>query len=247
MMDRLQAHMEAMQRFSRAQDVTANNLANINTPGFKGDKLFQQLLTEQVDGETTTHAASMLQVALEQGQLEPTGNTFDFAIDGKGFFVVEDEGQTHLTRNGRFHLDADGYLRTESGSHVMGRGGNIHIPEYFHALNNEQGEARLEVAKDGTIRLNDEVYDQLRVVSVDDPASLQRRGSSYFAISDSVVMPSQDTDSTIMQGHYEKGNVQPLSEMTDLMRNMQMFEAQQRAMRTTDEMMSQATNSLGRF
>ncbi len=245
MIERLQAHMQAMQMFSRAQEVTANNLANINTPGFKSDTLFQRLLTEQVDGEQLTRPVAMQQVSMQQGELEPTGNPLDFAIDGSGFFVVEDEGQPHLTRNGRFHLDSDGYLRTESGAHVQGQAGSIHIPEYFHAMNSDQGEARLEVAKDGTIRLNDEVYDQLRVVRVEDPALLQRRGSSGFAVDQ--VPTEQDTDSSVMQGHFEKGNVQPLSEMTDLMRNMQMFEAQQRAMRTTDEMLSQATNSLGRF
>ncbi len=238
--------MQAMQMFSRAQDATANNLANINTPGFKGDKLFHQLLTEQVEGETVTSTVARQQVSLEQGQLEATGNDFDFAIDGPGFFMVDDGGEARLTRNGRFQLDPDGYLRTENGANVMGSGGHVHIPEFFHALNGSNGEARLEVAKDGTIRLNDEVYDQIRVVDVKDPASLERRGNSMFSAANIDLLP-RDSNSSVIQGHFEKGNVQPLMEMTDLMRNMQMFEAQQRAMRTTDEMLSQATNQLGRF
>lgn len=245
MLERLQAHMQAMQKFSRAQEVTANNLANINTPGFKGDTLFYRLLTEHVNGEEVNRTVPMMQIDLQQGQIEPTGNPFDFAIDGSGFFVVEEGGQELLTRNGRFHLDPDGFMRTENGAHVLGHSGRIQIPEFFHAVNSEQGDTRLEVAKDGTIRVNDEVYDQLRVVGVDDPASLERRGNATFAAGRSSLF--QDTGSVIIQGHYEKGNVQPLSEMTDLMRNMQMFEAQQRAMRTTDEMLSQATNTLGRF
>jgi len=238
--------MQAMQMFSRAQEVTANNLANINTPGYKSDKLFQQLLTEQVDGEQVTRTAPMQQVSLEQGQLEPTGNDFDFAIDGQGFFMVEDDGEAQLTRNGRFHLDPDGYLRTGDGANVMGRGGHIHIPESFHAMDNGQQEAQLEVAKDGTIRINDEAFDQLRVVRVEDPSQLERRSAARFAAGNATLLP-QDPESKVMQGQFEKGNVQTLHEMTDMMRNMQMFEAQQRAMRSTDEMLSQATNQLGRF
>ncbi|MDG5766726.1 flagellar hook-basal body protein [Balneolales bacterium ANBcel1] len=246
MMDRLQAHMQAMQMFSRAQEVTANNLANINTPGFKSDKLFHKLLTEQVDGQTVTRTVPMQHISLAQGELEPTGNDFDFAINGPGFFMVDDGGEAQLTRNGRFQLDSDGYLRTKNGANVMGTAGHIHIPEFFHGMNNGQMEAQLEVAKDGTIRINDEVYDQIRVVRVEDPSTLERRGNARFSAEGITLLPG-DSSSSVMQGHFEKGNVQTLHEMTDLMRNMQMFEAQQRAMRTTDEMLSQTTNQLGRF
>lgn len=246
MIERLQSQMQAMQMFSRAQEVTANNLANLNTPGFKADKMFHRMLTEEIDGRPVTRTVPMQQISLAQGELEPTGETFDFAINGTGFFMIEDDGQANLTRNGRFHLDSDGYLRNDRGGFVMGQSGRIHIPEFFHAMDHEQGEARLEVAKDGTIRLNDEVYDQLRVVQVGEPAALERKGNAYFSAPGAMLMP-QDPDSEVMQGYFEKGNVQTLNEMADLIKNMQMFEAQQRAMRTTDELLSQANRALGRF
>lgn len=246
MIDRLQSHMQAMQMFSRAQEVTANNLANLNTPGFKADKLFHRMLTEEIDGRQVTRTIPMQQISLAQGELEPTGNTFDFAINGSGFFMIEDDGQANLTRNGRFHLDTDGYLRNDRGGYVMGQSGRIHIPEFFHAMDHQQGDARLEVARDGTIRLNDEVFDQLRVVRVGDPSALERRGNAYFTAPAALLMP-QDPESEIVQGYFEKGNVQTLNEMADMVRNMQMFEAQQRAMKTTDELLSYATQSLGRF
>ncbi|MBP3191959.1 flagellar hook-basal body protein [Natronogracilivirga saccharolytica] len=246
MIDRFQSHMQAMQMFSKAQDITANNLANINTPGFKGDTQFQRILTEQVDGQQVKHTVPMQSVNLSQGELEPTGNTFDFGINGEGFFMIEKDGQANLSRDGRFHLDPDGYLKDSRGGHVMGHAGRIHIPEYFHAMDHDNGNAQLEVAKDGTIRLNDEVYDQIRVVRVDDPSALERRGNAYFSAPGAMLQP-QDENSEVVQGYFEKGNVQALEEMTGLMKNMQMFEAQQRAMRTTDELLSQATNTLGRF
>lgn len=246
MIDRLQSHMQAMQMLSRAQEVTANNLANLNTPGFKADKLFHRILTEQIDGEQVSRTVPMQHISLGQGELEPTGGTFDFAIVGSGFFVVEDDGQSNLTRNGRFQLDSDGYLRNDRGGYVMGQSGRIYIPEFFHATDREHGEPRLEVAKDGTIRLNDEVYDRLKVVRPEDPSTLERRGNAYFTVPGASLI-QQDTESEVVQGFFEKGNVQSLSEMTDMIKNMQMFETQQRAMRTTDELLSHATSTLGRF
>jgi len=238
--------MQAMQMLTKAQDVTADNLANINTPGYKGNTLFHRLMTEQINGKEVTNTVPVQQINLSQGVLEPTGNAFDFAIDGDGFFTVEDGGQSYLTRDGRFHIDSDGYLRNSQGANVIGSGGAVHIPEYFQAMGEENGDARLEVGKDGTIRLNDEVFDQLRIVGVDSPANLERSGQNYFKASASNQI-NVGGRSSVMQGFYEKGNVEPLKEMVDMMRNSQMFEAQQRAMRTTDETLAQATSSLGRF
>lgn len=246
MIERLQAQMQAMQMLSKAQEVTADNLANINTPGFKGNTLFHRLFTEEVNGETVTHTVPMQQVNMEQGVLEPTGNEFDVGIDGDGFFVVEDEGEAFLTRDGRFQMDSDGYLVNSQGAYVLGSAGAIHIPEYFQATGNEDGGVEFEVAKDGTIRLNGEVFDQIRVVSVDDPADLERRGNTYFQAPNPQTI-SDESGVALLQGFYEKGNVNPLNEMVDMMSNMQMFEAQQRAMRTTDETLAQATGNLGRF
>jgi flagellar basal body rod protein FlgG len=83
-------------------------------------------------------------------------------------------------------------------------------------------------------------------VGVNDPSNLERKGSNYFSAPASE-LTDVSFDSNVMQGFYEKGNVEPLQEMVDMMRNSQMFEAQQRAMRTTDETLAQATSSLGRF
>ncbi len=246
MIDRFQAQMQALQMLSRAQEMTADNLANMNTPGFKGNKLFHRMVTEQINGTEVTRTEAMQQVNMEQGILEPTGNLLDFGITGEGFFVIEDEGETLLSRDGRFQFDPDGYLRNSQGGYVQGESGAIHVPEYFMAADSHGGNVNLEVAKDGTIRLNDEVYDRIRLVEVDAPEQLQRRGNSYFS-TDPGSMVAEVENSMLMQGYYEKGNVSALHEMVDMMRNMQMFEAQQRAMRTTDEMLAQATNSLGRF
>ena len=245
MIERFQAQMQALQMLTRAQDVTADNLANINTPGFKGNKLFHRLMTEQINGQEVQRTVDMQQIDLSQGVLEPTGNTFDFGIDGKGFFAVEEDGEKYLTRDGRFNLDSDGFLRNSKGANVMGDSGPIRIPEYFQATGDGRS-MNLEVGTDGTLRLNGEVYDRIEIVGVQDPTTLERKGSNYFTAPESQLV-DVTSESNVMQGFYEKGNVEPLQEMVDMMRNSQMFEAQQRAMRTSDETLTRATTSLGRF
>lgn len=246
MIDRLYVQMQAMQMLSKSQDVTADNLANINTPGFKGNKLFYRMFKEQVNGQEITKSVPLSQVDLSQGILEPTGNQFDMGINGAGFFKVELDGNTMLTRDGRFHLDGDGYLVNNDGAKVMGESGPIQLTEYFQ--NNGEGgaSAQLEITKNGTIKLNGNQQDRLQIVTINDPQNLERKGNSYFsAISEDAL--SEEGVGMIQQGYYEKGNVNPLNEMVDMMQNMQLFETQQRAMKTTDEMLQQVTTRLGRF
>lgn len=246
MLDRYEVQVQAMNMMSKAQDVSANNLANINTPGYKGDRFFLRLLTEEVNGKEISRIVPRQHVNLEQGELEMTGGQFDFALSGEGFFVVEEDNQSYLTRNGRFQLDNNGFLRDERGAHVMGEAGRIYIPEFFHAMQDGQMESRLEVNRDGSIVINGEVFDRLQVVRLDDPSQIERRGNTYFTPGNSRLLP-KDASTEVIQGHIEKGNIQALTEMSHMMRNMQMFEAQQRALRANDDSLSQSTRTLGRF
>lgn len=246
MIDRIYTHMQAMQVLSKSQEATADNLANINTPGYKGNKVFYHLLKENVNGEEVTRTVPMQQVNLNQGILEPTGNEFDLAIDGEGFFSVKEDGQTFLTRDGRFHIDSEGMLVNGSGAKVMGESGEIQLSEYFMGTSQNRNSSQLTITKDGTIRIDELAVDKLQIVKVEDPSYLQRKGNAYFSVSDSSVL-SEENSGTVMQGFYEKGNVEPLTEMVDMMTNMQMFESQQKAMRTSDEILSRVSSQLGKF
>jgi len=238
--------MQAMQMLQRAQEITANNLANINTAGFKSGKMFQTMLTEEIDGEMFTSVRTGSQPVMAQGVLEQTGGKFDFGINGKGFFVVEENGTEYLTRSGRFMLDGNGNLRNERGAQVMGQDGPIALPELNQALG-ENREVKFEVGTDGTIRVNDRVRDRLRIVEPDNVAALQQQAGMYFFADEEKVTLNESENSTVMQGYFEKSNVNALEEMVDMMQTMQMFESAQRAMRTADEMLSQATTKLGQY
>ncbi len=246
MLDRIYMQMQAMQVLSKSQDVTADNLANINTPGFKGNKLFYRMMTENLNGQEIKRAVPMSQVNMDQGILEPTGNEFDVAINGTGFFKVQDGDQEYLTRDGRFSLNSDGILVNSNGAQVLGESGPIQLTELFQSTNESGGPNQLEISKDGTILINGNAQDKLQIVKVDDPTLLERQGSTYFTVKDEIEL-SDDGIGMVMQGYFEKGNVEPLAEMVDMMRNMQMFESQQRALKTTDDMLSQVTSRLGRL
>lgn len=238
--------MRAMQMLMKMQDVTANNLANINTPGYKSSNLFFEMVQDKIDGKTVSRVEPREQVDMTQGVLKPTHNTFDFGIEGKGFFVVQNKNGMHLTRDGRMHIDTNGYLVDGNGSKVMGDSGPIYMPQYLKAGNRDGAEAEIDVARDGTIRINNKVYDRLKIVDVKDASKLQRKGSNYFSI-DPRLMVDDHAANNVMQGYYESGNVSPLNEMVDMMKTTKMFESQQRVIRTTDEMLGRAASSLSKF
>lgn len=246
MIDHLRYTMRAMQLFSRAQEVTANNLANLNTAGFKKDVLFQRGFDEALYEGSAREVEQHQMISMAWGDMEQTGNTFDLGIQGNGFFEVEADGNKFLTRDGHFHLDTKGILRNELGHAVQGLSGNIMVPDSVLTGKLEQQDQKIEIARDGTIRINDILIDQIKMVSVKDTSQLERRTDSYLALKDANAAQI-DTTSTINQGFLEKGNVNPMEEMLAMTRNMRLFESAQRNMRSTDEIISEVTTRLGRF
>ena len=134
----------------------------------------------------------------------------------------------------------------QSGAKVQGASGEIELAEYFTSAGNDGGAPQIEIATDGTIRVNGREIDKLEIVNVSDPAQLERKGNAYFTVDDESAITEENLGS-LMQGYYEKGNVEPLNEMVDMMKNMQLFESQQRAMRTSDDLLSRVSTQLGKF
>lgn len=245
MIDRFRHSMQALQILMRAQEVTANNLANINTPGFKGDKLFYRAFQEEMNGRQVSSVQPGQTLRMAQGAFEETGNPFDFAIEGQGFFTVEQDGNRFYTRNGRFGLDREGYLVDDNGGRVQGESGPIQLPGIMES-GRIRSDVEVEVEQDGTLRVDGERRDQLMIAQAGDVSRLERRSNAYLQAPEGMEM-SVDPDSSVVQGFYESGNVNPLQELVSMTKNMRLFESQQRAMKTTDEMLSQATTRLGRF
>lgn len=205
---------------SRQLDVVANNIANLNTTGFKADgSLFEEYLSPIARDNELAPADSPLSFVtdratwhnLSQGPLQQTGNPLDVAIDGKGFFVVQTANGPRYSRNGAFQIDANGNLVTSDGEAVMGESGPIQF---------QPNDNHISIEPDGTIRVReganattDSIRGKLQVVTFANPGQLQKSGDTSFS-APTGVQPQTDDNARVTQGAIEKSNVQPVVEMT---------------------------------
>jgi len=241
MLLRLENAAAAMNTLRHNQDRIANNLANANTTGYKRDRFFTEALNERLDAEEAPRSDRRMRQTSDMtpGAMKQTENPLDVALGGGGFFVTQpEEGDaTHYTRAGHFSVGQDGTLRTPDGKRVMGEGGAIQIPV------DEQGD--INIAKDGTITAGDQQIGQLKVVTVDNPAQMERRAGTAYVAGGAEPEPMESP--TIHQGMVEKSNVSPVEEMTDMIQTSRQYEAQQRSLQSTNEVLSQATQDLGQL
>lgn len=240
MLLRLQNATASMVSMARHQERIATNLANANTVGYKQDRVFIEALNERLDAESAPRSDRVpTQWAdMESGGLESTGNPLHVALQGDGFFVVNDaEGNERYTRAGQFMLDDNRTLRTPSGLVVQGQnGGPIQVPDR---------PGTISIAQDGRMTLNGQPFGQLRVVEFDNNLLLERREGATFAAPTTVPI-DMDTP-TVLQGQLETSNVNPVKTMTDMITHYRLFETQQRMMRTSDTLLGRVSQDLGTF
>lgn len=240
MLLRLQNAAEAMTAMANNQERTANNLANASTVGYKADRSFVQALNDRLDAEgTPTTDLVMSQWAdMREGALDQTGNPLDIAIGSDGFFVLTDEaaGIQRYTRAGRFALDAEGRLRTPAGLLVEGEDGPIEVPD---------GVTSIQISASGEVRGDGQPMGRLQVVRFADPSALVRADGATFLAGGLVPEVSEQPD--LRQGFIESSNVDPLTEMTDMIQHFRLYESQQRLLQTTDQILGRVTGELGKF
>jgi flagellar basal-body rod protein FlgF len=198
----------------RELDVVANNIANINTTGFKAEgSIFEEFLNSNARADQTGNRVSFVRDRgtwhdLSSGPVEKTGNPLDMAIDGKGFLVVQTPAGERYTRNGSFQINNSGELVTSEGYQVLGEAG----PMKFQPTDNQ-----VSISADGTISVRegaaktDSQRGRLRMVSLD-AANVQKDGNSTFSVVSGT--PAPTTTSRLMQGFVEKSNVRAVVEMT---------------------------------
>ncbi len=239
MLLRLKNGVEAMSGMVLAQERTAHNLANASTIGYKRDRAFVEILEGRIDpnGGVRSTRVTHSYTDFRPGTLEKTGNPFDLALEGDGFFVLSNEetAETRYTRAGRLSLDADGMLRSSSGLNVEGDAGPIQIP---------LDAAKIEISADGTIRADGQLVGSVRMVSFEDPSLLTRVSGTEFISEEADAL---EASSSLLQGFVEHSNVNPLQAMTGMIESLRLFEMQQRLLKSADENMSQSIRSLGRF
>lgn len=243
-------------------DVLSNNLANVDTVGYKKEgatsQSFDAVFVDKIkDGSESPYIDRRIGSAnpgvkigegytdFSQGGFEITDNTYDFALGGDGFFTVEftnknDETTVMYTRDGNFQLTEDGYLVTTDGDYVMGEDANGNT-QRIHLNSNED----ITVDEQGVIYQNDRQAGKLRITKFEDNNYLRHYGESYYVPVEGA-RPSVADDCQVYQGFLESSNVQIVSEMVDMIAISRQYEANQKIIQTMDSSLQIAANQLGK-
>jgi flagellar basal body rod protein FlgG len=239
---------------SYRQDVIANNLANAETVGFKKDMaLFKQRATAAQ--EMPQHAdwtnplleglgggtfAMPTAVDMTAGVIERTGNSLDTAIDGSGYFSIDDHGQQRLTRNGQFIIDQQGNLMLSNGvdQKVLGIDGKPIVLD---------GTARDQttISQDGTITQRGQAVGRIGVFDVPDPGQITKVGGTLLSYPD---MQTLRPSASILRSEFvEHANVDPATEMTALMETQRQLEANANMIKYQDQTLGELVNTVGKI
>ncbi|MBI5058330.1 flagellar basal-body rod protein FlgF [candidate division KSB1 bacterium] len=220
------------------QDLNANNLANADTAGFKRDRLFvHELVAARMS--SNDHDLSAVEAAsrtdLSAGALNPTSDPLHCALQGKDMFVVSNGQQELYTRSGRFQRNSDGILLDADGRKVQGEGGDISLPN-----------GTVTISPTGEISVNAVLIDRLRVVQVEDSATLRKAGASSFVTAPGGAPPAPSANPTVMQGFLESSNVDSVREMVEMISTARNYEMNAKLLTAQDDSLRHSVGELGR-
>jgi len=218
-------------------DSTVNNIANVDTAGFKTEQLF---FFNDAPGVTPTGEPLMPRptslIDYSPGELYKTGNDFDLALGGTGFFAIQTEAGTAYTRDGRFALNRKKELVTLSGNHVLGRSGKIVIA----------GDD-MEVGGQGDIMVDGRRAAKLMIVDFEDEARLVRDEGGIFRDPERLAGMKGTDNPGVQQGYLEHSNVQAVREMVKMIDIQRSFEAYQKIVQTLQDQDKLSTNRVGKL
>jgi flagellar basal-body rod protein FlgG len=241
--------------YEKRLEVIANNLANVNTAGFKRDDVAFQAYLSSAEGAampvSPPYPASQSGAAFwvtyasrtdfSPGPLQQTGNRLDLALNGKGFFSAESPDGIVYTRRGNFTLSPEGVLVTQEGWPVQGTAGDIRLD----GRNSGPGGLEVSVGEDGTVRVSGRDVGRVRIEDFGDSASLIKIGQGYFMAGDSAASAATE-NVRIAQGYLEMSNVEAVRAMTEMIEILRGYESYQRVIRSIDEANAKSISELGR-
>ena len=217
----------ALKTQSQALELAANNIANVNTAGYRGQiPSFESMLVRQATPSPMNGWSKLLnefnvlrgaRLDLRQGNLAATGNSLDLAIEGPGFFAAQTNAGTLYTRNGSFRVSAAGQLVTAAGDPLLGEAGPISVPA-----------GALSVSSDGTVSVNGAVVGKLRLVEFPNGSAVEPAGGAYY--SGAAKEAKLAIASSVQQGMLEGSNINPVNAMVGLISAQRQAEMVQRAM-----------------
>ncbi len=207
---------------ARDMDVTATNIANASTPGYRGERtLFSDYLVRE-GGAALPQGEAALAYTQDRatyrdqkaGALTHTANPLDLALSGVGFFAVQTPGGTRLTRAGHFNRATDGKIVDENGNPLLDVAGK--------PLQVAPTDTTLTISADGALESENGQIGRIGVVAPADPMKLQAEGSRLFDASATTTAPA--TAASITQGAIEDSNIQPTMELTRMMTQLREFQ-----------------------
>lgn len=226
----------------RQMDVVANNLANINSTGFKAEAiLFEEYVMPVASDRSFPSGSQQLSYVqdwatmhdLAAGSMTQTGNPLDVALSGEGFLSVEAPEGTRYTRNGAMEINSEGVLVTQNGFPVLSAGGNRIV---FGA-----GETDIAITAEGEITSSAGNKGSLAVVEFENPQELTRTGDTMFAGG----TPLAISTTRVVQGALERSNVSGVGEMTEMIRVTRAYSSLADLMNKQDELRRSAIQRLG--
>ena len=239
--------LEAADLLERKLTVTTNNLANVDTPGYKADRLtFREVLMKKIGPKyMRVFKETVPYTVMKQGTLEPTGNPLHFAIVGEGFFKVQTPHGIAYTRAGNFTLDSQRRLVTPDGYPVLANGAPIVIdPGMAKGGLITMENLRLQVSPEGILSIDGTQIGKLDVVTFDDVKKLKKLGENLYISEGAQEKPA--TNYEIKQGFVEESIVSPIREMVNLIVIQRNFQSVQKFIQGWDEATEKLINTANR-
>lgn len=252
---------------SQRLDTIANNIANVNTPGFKRDEqVFREYLSanekppsvqnvpkvpasidsfyDMQGGDVSYVDPIGTYTDHSQGGLQSTGNPLDLALDGSGFFEVSTPQGVRLTRYGGFRVDADGRLVSKEGFPVLFEGDPLQTPEARQIQSNG---GVLRISEQGDVFEGENRLGSLSIVNVADKDALKKMGQSLFQFNgDPAAQLSNSPNRNLKSGFIESSNVNIVKEMTDMISATRTFESTQKAIQAYDQIADKLVNQVSK-
>jgi len=226
----------------RKMSVIANNIANMNTSGFKGEKLmFVEHLVRskggaKIGGEELSYVRDVATYRdLAEGPMAKTGNPLDLAISGEGFFVIGTGDGERYTRGGNLQLNADGQLVTRQGDPILSDGGD----PFFFSPQDKQ----IDIARDGTISTENGTIGKLAVVTFDNLQDMRIVAGGLYNTGQA---PKALDELKVMQGMLEQSNVNPIIEMTRMIEVSRSYQSAKSFIEKEDERQKKAIAEFAR-
>lgn len=226
----------------RELDIVANNIANVDTTGFKVEGTMVK--TDPSTGASMVDGPPSLKFVIDdgvtrdfsQGALHQTDGPLDLGIEGQGFFKVQTAAGERYTRDGRFTLSPEGKLTTQAGDPVQGESGEI-------VVNPELGP--VTIATDGTVSQGVNKVGKIEVVTFDDMSGLSKTGDNLFR-NTSNLQPQPSTAARVHQGMLESSNVNSILQVTRLIEISRAYESMARTIENSAELSRRSVERLGR-